>query len=111
MRAASFAAAAGVAALVVEEQVRGDVHVEHVLPGRWGDARQPNEGELKATMIIALPIDEASAKIRTGPPADAKDDLPLPVWAGVIPFELMRGDPLADNEAPVPGYLERFLAG
>ena len=85
--------------------------VEHVLPGRWGDARQPNEGELKATMIIALPIDEASAKIRTGPPADAKDDLSLPVWAGVVPFELMRGDPLADNEAPVPGYLERFLAG
>ena len=61
--------------------------------------------------IVCADIDEASAKIRTGPPADAKDDLSLPVWAGVVPFELMRRDPLADNEAPVPGYLERFLAG
>lgn len=85
--------------------------VDHVLPGRWGDAREPNDGELKATMIAALAIDEASAKIRTGPPADAKDDLALPVWAGVIPLGLSRGEPIADNGAAMPEYLRGFLRG
>jgi nitroimidazol reductase NimA-like FMN-containing flavoprotein (pyridoxamine 5'-phosphate oxidase superfamily) len=84
--------------------------VEHVMPGRWNDARQPNEGELKVTMIAAIGIDEASAKVRTGPPADAKADLTLPVWAGVIPLSLRAGDPIPDNGAvAAPDYLERFL--
>jgi uncharacterized protein len=83
--------------------------VDHVMPGRWGDAREPNDGELKVTMIAALTIDEASAKIRTGPPADAKNDLSLPVWAGVIPLALTAGDPIPDNGAALPEYIERFL--
>jgi uncharacterized protein len=85
--------------------------VDHVLPGRWGDAREPNDGELKATMIAALPIGEASAKIRSGPPADAKGDLSLPVWAGVIPLALTPAEPVPDNGSVIPDYLERFLSG
>jgi uncharacterized protein len=85
--------------------------VDHVLPGRWGDAREPNDGELKATTIAALRIDEASAKIRSGPPADAEDDLELPVWAGVVPLSLRPSEPIPDNGSGTPDYLERFLSG
>jgi hypothetical protein len=60
--------------------------------------RQPSEGELNGTTILALPIDEASAKIRTGPPKDFDDDLSLPVWAGVIPLDLRRGHPNPDGQ-------------
>jgi uncharacterized protein len=67
--------------------------VEHVVPGRWAEARQPNEGEIKATTILALALEEASAKIRTGPPSDFDEDLELPIWAGVIPLDLHRGRP------------------
>lgn len=72
--------------------------VEHVVPGRWDDARRPNDGEIKGTTILALPLDEASAKIRYGPPTDDDDDLELPVWAGVIPLRIEPSDPL-----PAPG--------
>ena len=61
---------------------------EHVAPGRWEDARQPTEQELKATWILSIPLDEASAKVRTGPPEDEPEDLDLPVWAGVVPIHL-----------------------
>ena len=60
--------------------------VEHIVPGRWAEARIPTENELKATAVLALPIDEASAKIRSGPPQDDEEDYALPVWAGVIPL-------------------------
>jgi nitroimidazol reductase NimA-like FMN-containing flavoprotein (pyridoxamine 5'-phosphate oxidase superfamily) len=69
--------------------------VEHVVKGRWNDARQPNEGEIKGTTILALPLDEASAKIRSGPPVDDEDDLALPVWAGIIPLRLEPSEPTA----------------
>jgi len=71
--------------------------VEHVVPGRWSEARQPNESEIKATTILALSLDEASAKIRTGPPIDFDEDLELPVWAGVIPLDLRRGQPYSES--------------
>jgi uncharacterized protein len=84
--------------------------VEHVVPGRWDDARQPSEKELKATTILALALTEASAKIRTGSPTDDEDDLALPVWAGVIPLALQTADPLADDgvTAPTPSYLTSY---
>jgi len=71
--------------------------VEHVVPGRWAEARQPNEGEIDGTTILAVPLEEASAKIRSGPPKDFDEDLTLPVWAGVIPLDLRRGRPYSDN--------------
>ena len=57
------------------------------MPGRWADARQPNEKELAATLVVAFPIDEVSAKVRTGPPLDDAEDMALPHWAGVLPCE------------------------
>jgi nitroimidazol reductase NimA-like FMN-containing flavoprotein (pyridoxamine 5'-phosphate oxidase superfamily) len=70
--------------------------VEHIVPGRWAEARVPNENELKATAVLALPIDEASAKIRSGPPQDDEEDYALPVWAGVIPLVTEPGAPQPD---------------
>jgi nitroimidazol reductase NimA-like FMN-containing flavoprotein (pyridoxamine 5'-phosphate oxidase superfamily) len=61
---------------------------EHIAPGRWEEARQPTDQELKATWILSLPLDEASAKVRTGPPEDEPEDMDLPVWAGVVPIHL-----------------------
>jgi nitroimidazol reductase NimA-like FMN-containing flavoprotein (pyridoxamine 5'-phosphate oxidase superfamily) len=76
--------------------------VEHVVPGRSEEARMPDEKELKQTAILAVPLDEASAKIRTGPPKDDEDDLDLPVWAGVLPFRQVVGDPVDSPDLP-PG--------
>jgi nitroimidazol reductase NimA-like FMN-containing flavoprotein (pyridoxamine 5'-phosphate oxidase superfamily) len=70
--------------------------VEHIVPGRWAEARAPSENELKATAVLALPIDEASAKIRSGPPQDDEEDYALPVWAGVIPLITQTGAPQPD---------------
>jgi nitroimidazol reductase NimA-like FMN-containing flavoprotein (pyridoxamine 5'-phosphate oxidase superfamily) len=84
---------------------------ERVAPGRWADARPPTASELKATSILALPLDEASAKVRTGPPVDGDDDLALDVWAGVVPIRLVRGEPVPDPGLragiEVPAYLAR----
>jgi len=69
---------------------------EHMIPGRWKDVREPNESELQQTTVLSLPIDEASAKIRTGPPLDDEEDYDLPIWAGVIPLQMTAGDPIYD---------------
>jgi len=61
---------------------------DHIAPGRWDEARQPTEQELKATWILSLPLTEASAKVRSGPPEDDADDLDFPVWSGVVPVHL-----------------------
>jgi nitroimidazol reductase NimA-like FMN-containing flavoprotein (pyridoxamine 5'-phosphate oxidase superfamily) len=74
--------------------------VEHVVPGRWQDARRPNEQELAATTVLALGLDEASAKVRSGPPKDFDDDVELPIWAGVVPLSLVAG--VAETDAQVP---------
>jgi uncharacterized protein len=67
---------------------------EHLVPGRWRDVRGPAPGELKATSVLSLPIDEASAKVRTGPPLDEEEDYALPAWAGVVPLSLRAGEPV-----------------
>lgn len=86
--------------------------VEHLVPGRSADARGPSEKELAATEILALPLDEASAKIRTGPPSDPKSDLDLDVWAGTVPLRLVPGAPETSPdgkpELPVPTYATRY---
>ncbi len=70
--------------------------VEHIVPGRWQDVRAPSEDELKATHVLAMPIIEASAKLRTGPPLDDEQDYALAAWAGVIPLGLQARAPEAD---------------
>jgi len=71
--------------------------VERIAPGRFAEVRAPNERELKQTMVLALPLNEASAKTRSGPPLDDDEDYALPVWAGVIPLRLERGAPIVDE--------------
>lgn len=73
---------------------------EHAIPGRWAEVREPTEQELKATTVLALPLAEVSAKVRTGPPLDDEEDYALPVWAGVIPLRLTAGAPIADPRLP-----------
>jgi uncharacterized protein len=75
---------------------------EHILPGRWADARQPNERELKATSVLRVPIEEFSAKVRSGPPIDDEEDYSFPTWAGVVPLE-MKTEELIDDARLVPG--------
>jgi len=69
----------------------------HIVPGRWDEARQPSEPELKATTVLELPLEEVSAKIRTGPPVDDDSDYELPIWAGVVPIRARVGEPLPDG--------------
>src|SRR5438552_3433350 len=73
---------------------------EHMIRGRWAEAREPNERELRLTTVLALPLTEASAKIRTGPPLDDEEDYDLNVWAGVIPLRLIANQPIADPRLP-----------
>jgi nitroimidazol reductase NimA-like FMN-containing flavoprotein (pyridoxamine 5'-phosphate oxidase superfamily) len=81
---------------------------EHILPGRWAESRQPTEKELKATLVMRLPIEEFSAKVRQGPPIDDEEDYVFPAWAGVIPLEMASGKPIDDPrlepEREVPQY-------
>ena len=89
----------GRAKLIGDEQEKFDAlraFTEHIAPRRWADIRPPTEKELKATTVLSLPIEEASAKIRTGNPVDDAEDYNLDVWAGVIPVELKAGKPI-DN--------------
>ncbi len=83
--------------------------VERLVPGRWRDVRPPSAKELKATALVALPIEEASAKTRTGQPVDDDEDRALPAWAGVIPLSLSAGepqpDPLLAPGTELPGYV------
>lgn len=86
--------------------------VEHVARGRSIDARKPNDTELKQTLVLALPITEASAKIRTGGPIDDEEDYALPIWAGVLPLQLTPGEPIADERLQagmtVPDYVTGY---
>lgn len=85
---------------------------EHILPGRWADSRQPNEQELKATSVLRLPIEEFSAKVRTGPPVDDAEDMTFPTWAGVVPLEMKAGEPINDPgleaSREVPAYAHSY---
>jgi nitroimidazol reductase NimA-like FMN-containing flavoprotein (pyridoxamine 5'-phosphate oxidase superfamily) len=103
-------------ALLIEER-EAKVHAlkvisEHLLPGRWDDVRGPNEIELKATKVMEIPLDEASAKIRTGDPGDEPEDYELDIWAGVLPLEQKWGEPVADtllrNKIQLPEYLNQL---
>jgi len=82
---------------------------EHIIPGRWREARLPNRKEMDATTVVSIAIDQASAKVRTGPPADDDADIALPIWAGVLPLQEIFLTPIPDEfiakDIAVPGYL------
>lgn len=96
------------------DEKRNALHAftEKILPGRWREARQPNEKELKATSILRLPLTEVSAKVRVGPPEDDAEDYALQTWAGVIPLQLVAGAPIRDARCdaaiPVPEYVAEY---
>lgn len=85
---------------------------EHIIPHRWNEIREPNAKELKATTVLSLPIEEASAKARTGNPVDDAEDYDLNVWAGVIPLKINTGKPQNDaqlkNGIPPPDYVLNY---
>lgn len=88
---------------------------EHVIPGRWNDVRSPTEKELKTTAVLEFSIEEASAKIRVGPPLDDEEDYSLPVWAGILPLSLEAQAPLPDPRLPegieAPRYVVQKVKG
>ena len=88
------------------------IFTDHVMRGRWDDVRQPTEQELKATTVLALPLEEVSAKVRTGGPVDDEADYTLPVWARVLPLEIAVKAPVPDAQRkidpPIPEYLKNY---
>jgi nitroimidazol reductase NimA-like FMN-containing flavoprotein (pyridoxamine 5'-phosphate oxidase superfamily) len=88
------------------------IFTDHVMKGRWDDVRQPTEQELKATTVLALPLEEVSAKVRAGGPVDDENDYNLPTWAGVLPLETTVKSPVPDarldKNIPVPAYLKNY---
>jgi nitroimidazol reductase NimA-like FMN-containing flavoprotein (pyridoxamine 5'-phosphate oxidase superfamily) len=85
---------------------------DHVVPGRWDEVRWPTESELRATLVLKLPLVEVSAKVRTGPPIDDEEDYALPVWAGVVPLKQTAGAPIDDSRLPTgieaPDYARQY---
>jgi uncharacterized protein len=96
-----------------EEKLRAlEALTEHIIHGRWKDVRPPTESELRATAVLALPLNEVSAKVRTGPPKDEEEDYQLPVWAGVLPLAMTPGAPIADPRltpgVDPPAYVRNY---
>jgi len=85
---------------------------EHIVRGRWAEVREPTEAELVQTTVLEMPLVEASAKIRTGPPLDDEEDYAMPVWAGVLPLKLETGEPVKDPRLAegieVPSYVLNY---
>jgi hypothetical protein len=99
-----------------EEKLRGlRCLTNHIVPDRWEEVRPPNEKELLSTTVLVLPLDEASAKVRSGPPLDVEEDLAMPVWAGVVPLRVETGQPVPEShvapetQPPDPRRFRRFL--
>jgi uncharacterized protein len=98
-----------------EKRAALDRLVEHIVPGRSPDVRPPSEQELRATLVLALPLDEFSVKLRAGDPIDDDDDMDLPTWAGVIPLATVPGAPVASRDlrvdAEAPAYASSYRRG
>src|SRR5689334_11481616 len=95
-----------------EKEARLRVLVDTLFPGRWEILRPMNAQEFKATTVMSLPLSEASAKVRTGPPKDDEEDYALPIWAGVLPLKITSGPPEPDPRlraaVPIPEHAQRF---
>lgn len=99
----------------VEEKKKNQalkIITNHIAKGRWEEGRKPNYKELKATSILEVVIDQASSKIRTGPPLDEPEDYYLPIWAGVVPLETKAGkiieDPNSQEKLKIPDSVKSF---
>lgn len=96
-----------------EKEMALEAFTEHIIPGRWPEIRWPSELELKATTVLKLAIDEASAKVRTGDPKDDDEDYGMNVWAGVVPLSSKPGQPIRDSrladEIDLPTYISEYL--
>ena len=86
-----------------------EAFTEHMIPGRWAEVRWPTELELKATSVLKLKIDEASAKIRTGDPKDDEEDYKMNVWAGVLPFQMQTGAPASDKRLEIDTDIPKYV--
>jgi nitroimidazol reductase NimA-like FMN-containing flavoprotein (pyridoxamine 5'-phosphate oxidase superfamily) len=99
----------------VKKQAALRAFVDHLLPGRWDDCKQPDRKESDATVVLAVPIHEASIKVRSGPPKDAAKDLGEGHWTGVIPLTIEAGEPVPDpvmeSGVPLPDYVKRWKRG
>jgi hypothetical protein len=97
---------------LAERRAALDRLVEHIVPGRTAEAREPNERELRGTLVLSLPLDECSVKVRTGGPVDEDEDMDLPVWAGVVPLATVAGAPVAAGDLrgdpPMPASAARY---
>ncbi len=95
-----------------KKQVAFRAFLDHLIPQRWDDSRQPDAKEFEATIVLSVPIAEASVKIRSGPPKDAAKDLELGYWSGIIPLQLTAGEPIPDplmkSDIAVPGYASNY---
>ena len=96
-----------------EEKLQAlEAFTEQIIPGRWAEVRLPNRAELQGTLVLSLPLNEASAKVRTGMPIDDEADYSLPVWAGVLPLQLVAGEAVADEGLLegmlVPNYVQNY---
>lgn len=89
------------------------VLTEHIMPQRWDDARRPNATEMSATTLVAIDIEDASAKMRSGPPGDDEEDYAMDVWAGVLPITAHFGQPIDDpkrtHDVALPDYITRRI--
>jgi len=83
---------------------------EHIMKGRWDEIRWPNEQEMKGTTVLALPLEEVSAKVRTGGPVDDEEDYSLPVWAGVLPMQTVTNAPIPDTRLKEGTALPEYIA-
>lgn len=106
----------GTATLVDDENEKMkalEIITDHVLRNRWKEARIPNQKELKGTMVLSIPLDTASAKIRTGGPIDDKEDMDLGIWAGTIPIHKRYGSPIKDElmdpDIPTPESVKAII--
>lgn len=94
-----------------EKRLALEAITEHLIPGRWQEARLPSPKELNATRVVLIPIDEASAKIRMGPAVDEQEDYALPVWAGILPLAEKSLVPIQDERLPADIPLPEYIAG
>jgi nitroimidazol reductase NimA-like FMN-containing flavoprotein (pyridoxamine 5'-phosphate oxidase superfamily) len=97
-----------------DEERALEVITDHLLPGRWAEARHPNKKELAATLVLSLPLDEISVKVSDGPPDDEPSDVDRPIWAGVVPINRQYGEPIDAPDLvapyPVPDYVHAWDA-